>query len=91
MQAIVSTIGTLPSGISQYLVELIQPTLNKSKYKISNSLSFVNEAKNWLIKRDEVEVSYDIINLYPSIPINKALNVLIDKDNLKSTLFKRYL
>ena len=83
MQAIVSTIGTLPSGISQYLVELIQPTLNKSKYKISNSLSFVNEAKNWLIKRDEVEVSYDIINLYPSIPINKALNVLIDKDNLK--------
>ena len=91
MQAIVSTIGTLPSGISQYLVELIQPTLNKSKYKISNSLSFVNEAKNWLIKRDEGEASYDIINLYPSIPINKALNVLIDKDNLKSTLFKRYL
>ena len=50
MRAIVSTIGTPPYGISQYLVELIQPTLNKSKYKITNSSSFVNEAKNWLVK-----------------------------------------
>ena len=40
MRAIVSTIGTPPCGISQYLVELIQPTLNKSKCKITNSSSF---------------------------------------------------
>ena len=50
MKAIVSTIGTPPYEISQYLVELIQPTLNKSKYKIANSLSFVSEAKSWLLK-----------------------------------------
>ena len=48
-------------------------------------------------KRDESQVSYDIMNLYPSVPINKALDVLIDqlnnsKDDKKScTLFKRYL
>ena len=90
MRAIVSTIGTPPYGISQYLVELIQPTLNKSKYKITNSSSFVNEAKNWLVKRNEVQVSYDIINLYPSVPINKALDVLIDQlNNDKDDLMKR--
>ena len=50
MRATVLTIGTLHEGIPQYLVELIQPTLNKSKYKITNSSSFVNEAKNWLVK-----------------------------------------
>ena len=48
MRAIVSTIGTPPYDISQYLVELIQPTLNKSKYKITNSLSFANELKTGL-------------------------------------------
>ena len=48
MRAIVSTIGTPPYGISHYLVELIQPTLNKSKYKITNSLSFANELKTGL-------------------------------------------
>ena len=83
-------IGTLPYGISQYLVELTQPTLNKSEYKITNSSSFVNEAKNWLVKRDEVEVSYDILNLYLPVPINKALDVLIDQlDHHRDDLMKR--
>ena len=53
MQAIVSAIGTPPYGISQHLVELIQPTLNKSKYKITNSSSFVNEAKDWLVMKSK--------------------------------------
>ena len=83
MRAIVSTIGTTLYGISQYLVELIQPTLNKSKYKIANSSSLINQAKNWLLKRNEVQVSYDIVNFYPSVPINKAL------DNDKDDLMKR--
>ena len=41
MQVIVSAIGTLPHHISQDLLELIQSTLNKSKYKTTNSSSFV--------------------------------------------------
>ena len=87
MRVIVSTIGTPPYGISQYLVELIQPTLNENKYKVTNSSSFVNEAKNWLVKRNEVQVSSDIINLYPSVPINVLIDQLSnDKDDLtKST------
>ena len=90
MRATVLTNGTLHEGIPQYLVELIQPTLNKSKYKITNSSSFVNEAKNWLVKRDKVQVSYDIVNLYPSVPINKALDVLMDQLNSdKDDLMKR--
>ena len=80
MRAIVSTTGTSPYDISQYMLELIQTTLNKSKYKITNSSSFVNEAKSWLVKRDEVYVSYDIVNLYLSVPINKALDVLTDDE-----------
>ena len=44
-------------------------------------MSFVNEARNWLVKRDKVQVSYDIENYYPSLPINKALDVLIDQLN----------
>ena len=44
-QGMVSAIVTPPYDISQYLVELIQPTTNKSKYKINSSL-FINEAKS---------------------------------------------
>ena len=65
MRTIVSTIATPPYGISKYLVEIIQPTLNKSEYKVVNSSSFVAEAKEWNIEKDEIQVSYDIVNLYP--------------------------
>ena len=85
MRAIVSTIGTQPYAISQYLLQFIQPTLNKSKYKIT-----INEAKNWLVKRNEIQVSCDIINLYPSKPINKTLEVLMDQlNNDKDDLMER--
>ena len=90
MQVMVSIIGTLPFDISHYLVELIQLTINKSKYKITNSSSFVNEAKNCLVQGNEVQVFCDIINLYSSVPINKALDVLIDQlNNDKDDLMKR--
>ena len=37
--------------------------------------------KNWFVKRDEVKVSRDSVNLYLSVLINKALDVLIDQLN----------
>lgn len=56
MRIIVSTIGTPRYKTSENLVKLIQP----------NSETFVNKAKNWTIESDEVQVSYDVVNLYPS-------------------------
>ena len=81
MRTIVSTIGTAPYGTSKYLVDIIQPTLNKNKHRIINSSSFVNEATTWETTQEEIQVSYDVTNLYPSIPIGKAINVLMDTLN----------
>ena len=75
---LVSTIGTAPYKISEYLVKVIQPTLNKSESMIKNSKSFIEEAKSWRVEPNEVQVSYDVVALYPSIPIKKAINNLID-------------
>ena len=49
MRTIVSTIRTPAYGISKDLVQIIQPTLNKSNNKIQNSTSFVHEKKDWKI------------------------------------------
>ena len=46
-----------------------------------NSSSFVNEAGTWETTQEQIQVSYDVINLYPSIPIDKAIIVLIDTLN----------
>ena len=79
MRVIVSTIGALPYGISKYLVDIIQPTLNKSQHKVKNSKSFVSQAQTWKIEPDEIQVSYDVTNLYPSIPIDKAIDVILQQ------------
>ena len=79
MRVIVSTIGTPPYGISKYLVDIIQPTLNKSQHKVKNSKSFVSQAQTWKIEPDEIQVSYDVTNLYPSIPIDKAIDVILQQ------------
>ena len=81
MKTIVSTIGTVPYGTSKYLVEIIQPTLNKNKRCVINSSLFVNEAATWETTQAEIQVSYDGINLYPSILIDEGITVLIDTLN----------
>ena len=54
MRTIVSIIGTSAYGISKYLVEIIQPTLNKNSNKIQNSTLFVHEVKYWKIESTEI-------------------------------------
>ena len=73
-----STIGTLAYGISRYIVALIQLTLNKSNNKIKNSTSFVQEAKDWKIEPTEIQASYDVVNLYPSVPLDRSIQVIIE-------------
>ena len=75
MRTAVSAIGTPPYWISKYLVKIIQPTLNKSQLKIKNE---VIEAKTWRIFLTEIQVSYDIVNLYLSIQIDKAIDVIVE-------------
>ena len=55
-----STIRTVPYGTSKYLVEIIQPTLNKKIHRVINSYTFVKEAETWERYQDKVQVSYDV-------------------------------
>ena len=78
MRTIVSTIGTPAYRISKYLAQIIQPTLNKSSNKIQNSTSFVHKAKTWEIEPAETQVSYDVVNLYSSIPLDRSIQVIVE-------------
>ena len=79
-----SAIGTAPYGTLNHLVEIIQPTLNKNKHGLLNSSSFINEATTWATTQEEIQVSYGVINLYPSIFIVRAITLSIDTLNRRS-------
>ena len=38
----------------------------------------MNETATWETTQEEIEVSYDVTNLYPSIPIDKVVTILMD-------------
>ena len=78
MRLVVSTVGSPPYGLSSYLVGVIQPTLNKNPTRLKNSAAFINEAKTWSISPTEIQVSYDVVNLYPSVPLKKATEAVLD-------------
>ena len=44
---------------------------------LKNSAEFVNEAKTWDTSTDEIQVSFDIAAMYPSIPIKKAIEMIM--------------
>ena len=64
MGTVVSTIGTPAYGISRFLVEITHPTLH--------------EAKSWKIEPTEIQVSYDDVNLYPSVPLDRSIQVIAE-------------
>ena len=56
----------------------IQPTLKKEQTQSFNSSSFVEEAKEWNIAPNEIQTSFDVVNLYPPVPIDETLTAIIE-------------
>ena len=77
MRIVVSTIGTPSYKTSENVVRIIQPTLNKNETRLKNSRTFADTAKTWPIHAEEVQVSYDVVNLYPSVPTKEATGIII--------------
>ena len=80
MRTMVSIIGAVPYGTSygtsKYLVEIIQPSLNKIKHRVINSYAIIQEAKTWEIYQDGVQLSWrsKLISLSTSWQSNKRFN-----------------
>ena len=77
MRPVVSTVGTAFHGYSKFLLDLLQPTLNKNLTRVKHSSNFAEEARDWNISANEVQVSYDVVNLYPSVPISRSIDVIM--------------
>ena len=58
--------------------------LNKNNNKVQSSTSFVHKAKEWKIEPTKIQVSYGVVNLYPSVPLDRSIQVIdkfIQEDN----------
>ena len=67
----------LPSFYNPHFHTNHHTILNKAR-TVLNSSSFVEEAKEWNISPDEIQTSFDVVNVYQTFAIDKAFAVIIE-------------
>jgi hypothetical protein len=79
MRGVVSTVGSPYDQVSKLLFPILRELQGRSGMFVKNSRELKQKVQQWRVERNEILVSYDVKNLYPSIPIAEALELV---DNL---------
>ena len=86
LRGVVSFIGSPYENVAKTLVPVLRKLQGRSGHYIKNSRELKETVSKWTIQRDEILVSYDVEQLYPSIPIKDALELVENLLRCKSNL-----
>ena len=78
LRPVISNIGTATYEISKYLAGLLQP-LTKSEFTIESTKDFVNKIRGKKIDSDYELVSFDVVSLFTSVPLDYTIELILDK------------
>ena len=76
LRGVVSTAGSQYEKISRYLIPILRTKQGRNGLFVKTSRELKEKFKDWRVERNKILVSYDVKNVYPSIPINKALELV---------------
>ncbi|XP_073821583.1 uncharacterized protein [Musca autumnalis] len=85
LRPICSTINSPANGLCKYVVDILKNLTVDSIYNVKDAKDFKTKIENIKINPDEVLISFDVVSLFPSIPVNLVLNTIEDKwDTIKT-------
>ena len=70
---IVDYTGSCTYNIAKALSLLINPTIGKTEHHLLNSKQLVDKIKDVVLAEDEIWISHDVVALFPSVPVDEAL------------------
>lgn len=82
LRPICSSINSPSYGLCKFLINILKHLTNTSKYNVRDAIDFKARIQNTLIADDEILISFDVVSLFPSIPINLALKTIEEKWNI---------
>ena len=85
LRPIIDQTGTCYYNSSQILAKYLQP-LAKNEYKIDDTQSFPEFLKSKDKNEDEEDVSYDVVSLFTSIPIEETIDYICDEIYIRNKL-----
>ena len=71
-----SSIGPVTYGVAKELSRILEPLVGKSIHHDNNSKEFAEEIRNTRLERGECITSFDVTELYTSIPVADAIEVI---------------
>ena len=77
LHPIVSCINSPAYNVSKFLSRILSG-LVKNNYNVCNSREFVEYVKNCHVQENEIFVSFDVVSLFTSVPMDKAFNLVLE-------------
>ena len=71
-----SSFGTITYASAKYLVDILSPLVGKTKHHVKKSKEFAEYVKNLKVGPDKELRSYDMLALFTSVPVDKAMDII---------------
>ena len=97
LRPIVSSTGTVTYSTAKELAKILKPLVGMSTHHVHNTKDFVEHLKDIRQKQGECIISYDVIALFTSVPIQLVVNIIQqklanDKDlQQRTTMFIKHI
>ncbi|XP_068674425.1 uncharacterized protein [Montipora foliosa] len=89
LRPIVSFIDSPTYMLSKHLAQILRPLMNNTDLTVKNSVEFCEQMKNVRLKEDDELLSFDVVSLFTSIPVDLAIQVVTDVLSNDETLQSR--
>jgi len=78
VRPIVSNVNSPTCQLSAFMDILLKPIVNRYDHILKNSVQVINELEASTFPSNSILVTADVSSLYPSIPIDESISVILD-------------
>ncbi|XP_075150330.1 uncharacterized protein LOC142224445 [Haematobia irritans] len=82
LRPICSSINAPSYKMCRYISSILKNVTKDSKYNVKDAIDFKTKIKNVRLTDDEILISFDVVSLFPSIPVNLAIAMIEKKWDL---------